>query len=108
MSTHDVKIVLVAKQSKNNEFEKLLRQVFPQQIPIDLIEQVVLEFTDGSKAQLDTRELEHPLPTAPNKTWQQLIQAFQKVKQITIVVDVNKVEESVGDKVGSMLGKHFE
>ena len=108
MSTHDVKIVLVAKQSKNNEFEKLLRQVFPQEIPIDLIEQVVLEFTDGSISELDTRELEHPLPTAPNKTWQQLIQAFQKVKQITIVVDVNKVEESVGDKVGSMLGKHFE
>ena len=79
-----------------------------KEIPIDLIEQVVLEFKDGTKAQLDTRELEHPLPTSPNKTWAQLIKAFQNVNQVTIVVDVNKVEESVGDKVGSMLGKHFE
>ena len=71
-------------------------------------EQVVLEFKDGTKAQLDTRELEHPLPTSPDKTWGQLIKAFSNVNQVTIVVDVNKVEASLGTKVGSMLDKHFK
>lgn len=73
-----------------------------------MIDQVVLEFIDGTQAKLDHTELKDPLPTAPNKTWATMIQAFTNVKQITIVVDVNNVEQLTKKKVNDVLGKHFD
>jgi len=57
---------------------------------------------------LDHTELKDPLPTAPGKTWSTMIQAFANVKQITIVVDVNNVEQQTTKKVNDVLGKHFD
>lgn len=108
MSAHDIKILLVAKHSKNKKFESLLKEVFPTEIPVEMIDQVVLEFIDGTQAKLDHTELKDPLPTAPNKTWATMIQAFTNVKQITIVVDVNNVEQLTKKKVDDVLGKHFD
>ena len=75
---------------------------------VEVIDQVVLEFIDGTQAKLDHTELKDPLPTAPNKTWATMIQAFSNVKQITIVVDVNNVEQQTNKKVQDVLGKHFD
>ncbi len=108
MSSNDVRIVLVAKHGKNQDFENLLKEVFPSEIPVEMIDSIIIEFKDGSNAKLDHREIEDPLPTSPDKSWSKMIQAFSNVKQINIIVDVRKVEKTVGDKVGSMLGKHFE
>lgn len=105
---NDIRIVLVAKHGKNQNFENLLKEVFPSNIPVDMIDSIILEFKDGSNAKLDHRELKDPLPTSPDKTWASMINAFSNVKQINIIVDVRKVEKTVGDKVGSMLGKYFE
>ena len=73
-----------------------------------MIDQVVLEFIDGTQAKLDHTELKDPLPTAPGKTWATMIQALANVKQITIVVDVNNVEKQTNRKVKDVLGKHFD
>ena len=108
MASNDIRILLVAKHSKNAEFEALLKEVFPSEIPLDIIDKIVIEFKDGTQGILDHRELSEPLPTTPNKSWQQMIQAFANVSQINIVVDVRKVEKAVGDKVGSMLDKFFD
>jgi len=108
MSSNDVRIVLVAKHGKNKDFENLLKEVFPSEIPVDMIDSIILEFKDGTNAKLDHRELKEPLPTTPDKTWNNMISAFSSVKQISIVVDVRKVEKTVGDKVGNMLGKFFK
>jgi len=107
VSNNDIKIVLVAKHSKNDKFESLLKQVFPQEIPVTMIDNIIIEFKDGTSAKLDHGELSDPLPTAPDTTWQRMISAFSNVRQINIVVDVRKVEKSVGKSVTEMLDKFF-
>ena len=108
MSNNDIKIVLVAIHSKNDRFENLLKQVFPQEIPVTMIDSIIIEFRDGTNAKLDHSELADPLPTSPNATWQKMISAFSNVNQINIIVDVRKVEKSVDTNVSEMLGKHFD
>ena len=108
MSTHDIKILLVAKHSKNKKFESLLKEVFPESIPTEMIDQIVLEFVDGTQAKLDHSDLKDPLPTAPDKTWATMLQTFQNVKQITIVVDVNNVEKQTNKKDKNVLDKHID
>ena len=108
MSGNDIKIALVAKHSKNEKFENLLKQVFPTEIPVTMIDTIIIEFRDGTNAKLDHAELSDPLPTSPNATWQKMISAFSNVAQINIVVDVRKVEKDVGKNVSEMLGKHFD
>jgi tRNA G18 (ribose-2'-O)-methylase SpoU len=68
VSNNDIKIVLVAKHSKNEKFENLLKQVFPQEIPVQMIDSIIIEFRDGTSAKLDHSELADPLPTSPNAT----------------------------------------
>lgn len=108
MSAHDIKILLVAKHSKNKKFESLLKEVFPEEIPTEMIDQIVLELQDGTQAKLDHSDLKDPLPTAPDKTWATMIQSFSNVKKITIVVDVNSVEKQTNKKVKNVLDKHFD
>jgi len=108
VSAHDIKILLVAKHSKNKKFEALLKEVFPEEIPTEMIDQIVLELQDGTQAKLDHSDLKDPLPTAPDKTWATMIQSFSNVKKITIVVDVNSVEKQTNKKVKNVLDKHFD
>jgi hypothetical protein len=108
VSAHDIKILLVAKHSKNKKFESLLKEVFPEEIPTEMIDQIVLELQDGTQAKLDHSDLKDPLPTAPDKTWATMIQSFSNVKKITIVVDVNSVEKQTNKKVKNVLDKHFD
>ena len=63
MSSNDVRIVLVAKHGKNQDFENLLKEVFPSEIPVDMIDSIIIEIKDGSNAKLDHREIEE-LPTS--------------------------------------------
>ena len=99
---------MVAKHSKNKKFESLLKEVFPEEIPTEMIDQIVLELQDGTQAKLDHSDLKDPLPTAPDKTWATMIQSFSNVKKITIVVDVNSVEKQTNKKVKNVFDKHFE
>lgn len=99
---------MVAKHSKNKKFESLLKEVFPEEIPTEMIDQIVLELQDGTQAKLDHSDLKDPLPTAPDKTWATMIQSFSNVKKITIVVDVNSVEKQTNKKVKNVLDKHFD
>ena len=69
MASNDVRILLVAKNSNNGDFEELLKEIFPSEIPLDIIDKVVLEFKDGQQAIMNHKELNEPLPTSPNKTW---------------------------------------
>jgi hypothetical protein len=108
VSAHDIKILLVAKHSKNKKFESLLKEVFPEEIPTEMIDQIVLELQDGTQAKLDHSDLKDPLPTAPDKTWATMLQTFSNVRQITIVVDVNHVEKLTNKKVKNVLDKHFD
>ena len=77
------------------------------EIPVDMIDSIIIEFKDGSNAKLDHREIEE-LPTSRQILVKNDTSILQCEKQINIIVDVRKVEKTVGDKVGSMLGKHFE
>lgn len=108
MSQGGFKILLVAKHSKNKKFEKLLKEIFPAEIPIEMIDNILVDFKNGTQGRLDHTELKDPLPTAPNKKWSALIQAFSNVEKITIVVDVNTVEKVVGDSVSDILDRHFD
>jgi hypothetical protein len=108
VASNDVRILLVAKNSNNGDFEELLKEIFPSEIPLDIIDKVVLEFKDGQQAIMNHKELNEPLPTSPNKTWQNMIKAFSNVSKVSIVVDVRKIERAVDSKVGSMLDKFFD
>lgn len=108
MASNDVRILLVAKNSNNVDFEELLKEIFPSEIPLDIIDKVVIEFKDGQQAILNHKELTEPLPTSPDKTWENMIKAFSNVRQVSIVVDVRKIEMAVDNKVGNMLDKFFD
>ena len=107
MSGNDIKIVLVAKHSKNEKFENLLKQVFPTEIPVTMIDTIIIEFRDGTNAKLDHAELIDSIHFPPMQPAKNDIQA-PNVAQINIVVDVRKVEKDVGKNVSEMLGKHFD
>lgn len=105
---HQPKILLIGKHSKDKQFEKLLKEIFPTEIPVRFVREIVVEFLDGTSTSLNHNHINAPLPIDEDRVWRDLISAFENVNQITVIVDIGKINKSVNHRVADLLDAHFE
>lgn len=106
MSHEGQKILLIGTDSRSENFETILKQIFPTEIPPRYIDEVQVDFIDGSSISLSTLKLDRPLPMSDGKTWREIIKPFDFVSQVTVVVDISKIESFVNSQVDNILGEY--
>lgn len=103
MSRDGQKILLIGTESRSENFESILKQIFPTEIPPKYIDEVQVDFIDGSSISLNTLKISTPLPMSDGKAWREIIKPFDFVSQVTVVVDISKIEHFVNSEVSNIL-----
>jgi len=90
------------------DFDRLMEEIFPMSIPTEYVESILVTLASGQEIVMSGDELLQPLPLADDLSWEKLVHRFDKIADVQVKIDVEKIKSDVQDNVISILGKHFE
>lgn len=90
------------------DFDKLMEEIFPMSIPTEYVESILVTLASGQVIDMSGDELLHPLPLADDLNWEKLVHRFDKIADVQVKIDVNKIKEDVATNVIKILGEHFD
>jgi hypothetical protein len=90
------------------DFDRLMEEIFPMSIPTEYVESILVTLASGQEIVMSGDELLQPLPLADDLSWEKLVHRFDKIADVQVKIDVEKIKTDVQDNVISILGQHFE
>ena len=90
------------------DFDKLMEEIFPMSIPTEYVESILVTLASGQEIEMSGDELLHPLPLADDLNWEKLVHRFDKIADVQVKINVDKIKEDVATNVVSILGAHFD
>ena len=90
------------------DFDRLMEEIFPMSIPTEQVESILVTLASGQEIVMSGDELLQPLPLADDLSWEKLVHRFDKIADVQVKIDVEKIKSDVQDNVISILGEHFE
>ncbi len=90
------------------DFDRLMEEIFPMSIPTEYVESILVTLASGKVIVMSGDELLQPLPLADDLSWEKLVQRFDKIADVQVKIDVEKIKSDVQTNVISILGQHFE
>lgn len=87
--------IILTHNSKLTNFEKMLKQVFPSEIPNQYIDKLIITTTNGNTTELEGKDLDGNVPLDPNHA-SPLSRIWNKeTKTVEIYLNLSKVEDVV-------------
>ena len=90
------------------DFNRLMEEIFPMSIPTEYVESILVTLASGQEIVMSGDELLQPLPLADDLSWEKLVHRFDRIADVQVKIDVEKIKKDVATNVISILGKHFE
>jgi len=90
------------------DFDRLMEEIFPMSIPTEYVESILVTLASGQQIVMSGDELLQPLPLADDLSWEKLVHRFDKIADVQVKINVEKIKKDVKNNVISILGKHFE
>ena len=85
-------------------FDRIVREVDANEIPIEYIEQIVVHYMDGTVIELGSEEITNPVPLNRAADWNNMSESFKKMKDVKVYVNTEKLESDINVKVEEYLG----
>ena len=87
--------IILTHNSKLSNFEQMLKQVFPSEIPSQYVDKLIITKTDGNQSELRGEDIEGNIPLSPNhasplsKIWN------KETEKVEIYLNLKKVESVI-------------
>lgn len=87
--------IILTHNSKLSNFEEMLKQVFPSEIPSQYVDKLIITKTDGNQNELRGEDIEGNIPLSPNhasplsKIWN------KETEKVEIYLNLSKVESVI-------------
>ena len=92
--------------AKTSVFDRLVKEIDAKEIPAKYVEQILVQYIDGSVIEFSGDELTHPIPTDRNSLWDGLSESFKKMKDVRVFVNTDLLEKDVNALVEKLLGSY--
>lgn len=94
------------KLTKPSVFDRIVKEIDASEIPALYIDYILVQYTDGNVVELSGAELSHPIPVNRNADWGSMEEAFKKMKDVRVFIDVAKLEVDINEEVEKYLGHY--
>ena len=89
-------------------FDKMMDEIFPMSIPTEYVESILVTLASGQEIEMSGDELLHPLPLADDLNWEKLVHRFDKIADVQVKINVDKIKDDVSTNVKTILDSHFD
>jgi len=83
-------------------------EIFPMSIPTEYVESILVTLASGQEIEMSGDELLHPLPLADDLNWEKLVHRFDKIADVQVKINVDKIKDDVSTNVKTILDSHFD
>ena len=90
------------------DFDKLMDEIFPMSIPTEYVESILVTLASGQEIEMSGDELLHPLPLADDLNCESLVHRFDKIADVQVKIDVEKIKHDVAVNVKTIFDNHFD
>jgi len=90
------------------DFDKMMDEIFPMSIPTEYVESILVTLASGQEIEMSGDELLHPLPLADDLNWEKLVHRFDKIADVQVKINVDKIKDDVSTNVKTILDSHFD
>jgi hypothetical protein len=95
-----------SEYSKSSVFDRIIKEVDTNEIPTKYVDYIRIQYNDGNVVELAGKELSHPMPVNKNASMASMEEAFSKMKEVKIFVNIPQLESDVNFHLERLLGKY--
>jgi hypothetical protein len=95
----------IGRLTKPSVFDQIVKEIDAKEIPARYIEQILVQYQDGSVIELSGDEITHPIPMDKNASWENLEESFKQMQDVKIFINTSILEKDVNILVEKLLGK---
>lgn len=95
----------ISRIARPSVFDRLVKEIDTTEIPAKYIEQILVQYHDGSIVELRGNDIMHPIPINKNITWNEMEGLYKKIRDVRIFVNTAELEADVNTLVDCYLGK---
>lgn len=96
----------IGRITRPSVFDRIVKEIDASEIPARYIDQILVQYHDGSIIELRGEEITHPIPMNRNASWDKMEESFKKMKDVKVFVSTDTLEDDVNRLVEQFLGKH--
>ena len=96
--------IAISRITRPSVFDRIVKEVEAKEIPAKYIEQILVQYYDGNVIELSGDEITHPIPLNRNPSWEQMEDAYKKLRDVKIFINTEVLEKDVNEMVEKILG----
>lgn len=87
-------------------FDRIVKEIDANEIPAKYVQQILVQYYDGSVIELSGDEITHPIPMNKNASWEGLEESFKKMRDVRVFINVETLERDINELVEKYLGAY--
>lgn len=87
-------------------FDRIVKEIDAKEIPAKYVQQILVQYYDGSVIELSGDEITHPIPMNKNASWEGLEESFKKMRDVRVFINVETLERDINELVEKYLGAY--
>lgn len=96
----------IGRITRPSVFDRIVKEIDANEVPSKFVETVIVQYLDGSIVELTGKELTYPVPINRRASLESLEEAYKKMRDVKVFINVEKLEREVNILVEQYLGKH--
>ena len=92
----------------NTEFNKIMHEIAPKEIPAKFVDMIKIIRKDGSITTMTREDIVNTVPLAGPVDWEKIAGNYHDIVDMEIYIDMEALEYTVHKNVHRMLGKFFK
>lgn len=94
----------IGRIARPSVFDRLVKEIESAEIPARYVEQILVQYYDGSVVELNGAEIMHPIPMNKNAQWQGMEESFKKMRDVKVFINTEILEKDINEMVEKYLG----
>lgn len=99
------KFVPSEPEHSDPEFDRLLSEIFPQEVPIHFVKGIKVVYKDGSVKELTDEEIKGVQPEVGTVNHQKIAEMWENTQDVEIYINTEKLRNIVQLNVNKILGE---
>lgn len=87
-------------------FDELIKKVNATLIPTKYISYIIVYYKDGRQVTIDKESIDHPIPIKSPKSWKDLGNQFEDVKDMKVYIDTALLEHDTNEYINRLFKHH--
>lgn len=97
---------VISRIAKPSVFDRIVKEIDASEVPSKYVQQILVQYYDGSVVELKGEELTHPIPVNKAASSENMKDSFKQMRDVKVFINIDALEKDINELVEQYLGSH--